>query len=77
MLLRHAEESGALVFEETEVTDIIFEEKKGAGECPTMAYYNREKGGTGKIRFEYLVDASGRNGIMITKVSRLYLYTFE
>jgi len=77
MLLWHAEESGALVFEETEVTDIIFEETKGTRERPTMAYYSRKKGGTGKIRFEYLVDASGRNGIMTTKVSRLYLYTFE
>jgi len=77
MLLRHAEESGAQVFEETEVTDIKFEETKGAGERPTMAYYSRKKGGTGQIRFEYLVDASGKNGIMTTKVSKLCVYTFE
>ncbi|KAF5352704.1 hypothetical protein D9756_005858 [Leucocoprinus leucothites] len=67
MLLRHAEESGAHVFEETKVTEIIFEETKGVEKRPTMAFYTRKTGKTGQIRFEYLVDASGRNGIMTTK----------
>ncbi|KAJ3572209.1 hypothetical protein NP233_g3234 [Leucocoprinus birnbaumii] len=67
MLLRHAEESGAHVFEETKVTEIKFEETKGTEKRPTMALYTTKKGETGQIRFEYLVDASGRNGIMSTK----------
>jgi len=73
MLLRHAEESGARVFEETTVTDIMFEETKGSGKRPTIAYYRRKNGEIGQIRFEYLVDASGRNGIMSTKVSNVYI----
>ncbi|KXN88893.1 Tryptophan 2-halogenase [Leucoagaricus sp. SymC.cos] len=68
MLLRHAEESGAHVFEETKVTEIKFAETKGTEMRPTMALYVCKNGETRQIRFDYLVDASGRNGIVSTKV---------
>lgn len=71
LLLRHAEESGVQVFEETKVTEIKFAETKGPEIRPTSAIYTRNGGGTGEIRFDYLVDASGRNGIMSTKVCRV------
>jgi 2-polyprenyl-6-methoxyphenol hydroxylase-like FAD-dependent oxidoreductase len=71
MLLRHAEESGAHVFEETKVTEIRFVETKRTEKRPTMAYYTGKDGETGQIYFDYLVDASGRNGIVSTKVCTL------
>lgn len=67
ILLRHAEDSGAKVFEETKVTEIKFAEGKELR--PISAVYVRRDGQTGEIGFDYLVDASGRNGIMSTKVS--------
>ncbi|KAF7784177.1 hypothetical protein Agabi119p4_342 [Agaricus bisporus var. burnettii] len=66
MLLRHAEESGARVFEETKITDIEFE-TNGAEMRPTSATYTRKNGEVGVVHFDYLVDASGRNGIVSTK----------
>lgn len=69
LLLRHAEESGAKVFEETKVTEIKFAETKGPEIRPVSAVYVRKDGEIGQISFEFLVDASGRNGIMSTKVS--------
>ncbi|KAF9445368.1 FAD/NAD(P)-binding domain-containing protein [Macrolepiota fuliginosa MF-IS2] len=67
MLLRHAEESGAKVFEETKVAELRFVDPKAAELRPTSAVWTRANGETGEIKFEYLVDASGRNGIMSTK----------
>ncbi|KAK7047273.1 hypothetical protein VNI00_006504 [Paramarasmius palmivorus] len=61
ILLRHSAESGARVFEETRVTRLDFE-----GERPVRAHFNRNST-TGSISFDYLVDASGRTGIMSTK----------
>lgn len=68
LLLRHAEESGAKVFEETKVTEIKFADPTGTELRPVSAVYVRKDGQTGEINFDYLVDASGRNGIMSTKV---------
>lgn len=69
LLLRHAEESGAKVFEETKVTEIKFADNEGADLRPIGAVYTKRGGQTGEISFDYLVDASGKNGIMSTKVS--------
>lgn len=65
-MLRHAEECGATVLEEHRVTELGFE----SGSRPQTASYVSSSGGKGTISFDYLVDASGRNGIMSTKVSR-------
>lgn len=61
LLLKHAKECGVNVFEETRVTEITFD-----GERPVSASYI-SKAEAGTISFDYLIDASGRNGIMSTK----------
>ncbi|KAK7020672.1 hypothetical protein VNI00_017662 [Paramarasmius palmivorus] len=61
ILLRHSAESGACIFEETRVNGVDFE-----GERPVRAHYIQNSK-TGSITFDYLVDASGRAGIMSTK----------
>jgi flavin-dependent dehydrogenase len=71
MLLRHAEESGARVFEETRVAEIEFK-TNGAEMRPTSATYKRNNGEVGVVHFDYLVDASGKNGIVSTKVCYLW-----
>lgn len=64
LLLQHSRESGAKVFEETKVTEIEFSAEES--DRPVAATY-LNNGKIGKITFDYLVDASGRNGIMSTK----------
>jgi len=62
LLLKHAAKNGATVVEETRVTEICFD-----GERPISASWVSRSGVEGQISFEYLVDASGRNGMMSTK----------
>ncbi|KAF8525580.1 putative halogenase [Hysterangium stoloniferum] len=73
ILLRHASSVGATVFEETKVTSILFEDDDHAGR-PIAVTYKRTGGGVtndcGTIRFDYLVDASGRTGIMSQRYLR-------
>ncbi|KAJ7238669.1 putative halogenase [Mycena rebaudengoi] len=65
ILLRHATESGAVVYEGVQVTGIQF-----SGERPISAAWKSDIGNTGELRFKWLVDASGRTGIMSTKYLR-------
>ncbi|KAG6919692.1 hypothetical protein DXG01_002638 [Tephrocybe rancida] len=65
LLLRHASTSGVKVFEGLKVTDIKF-----SGERPVSAVYETKHGKSKEINFEYLVDASGRMGLMSTKYLR-------
>lgn len=79
ILFKHAEESGAKVFDKTKVDEIQFESKpmNGNGVAkdtpatlgkPVSASWSQKEGGlSGTIRFKYLVDASGRNGIVSQK----------
>ncbi|KAG0702265.1 putative halogenase [Suillus ampliporus] len=63
LLLRHASKCGVAVYDETKVAELQFE-----GERPVSATWkNTRTGAEGHIFFNYLVDASGRNGIMSTK----------
>ncbi|KAJ7764116.1 putative halogenase [Mycena maculata] len=65
ILLRHAAESGASVFEGIQVTSIEF-----SGDTttrPISAAWKSDRGASGTVRFKWLVDASGRAGIMSTK----------
>ncbi|KAF9484535.1 FAD/NAD(P)-binding domain-containing protein [Pholiota conissans] len=68
LLLRHSQECGAAVFEQTRVNDIVFDEKTVDTDKlrPIGANYTRE-GKSGYITFDYLVDSSGSRGIMSTK----------
>jgi flavin-dependent dehydrogenase len=63
LLLEHAKSQGVRVFEGTQVTSLDFEEDR-----PRRASWSRSDGGeTGEIAFDYLLDASGRAGIMATR----------
>jgi hypothetical protein len=77
LIFRHAAESGAKTFDGTKVESFTFEPYP-YGEYtsdahlanpgrPVSATWSRKDGSTGSIKFEYLVDASGRNGLMSTK----------
>ncbi|KZT05768.1 FAD/NAD(P)-binding domain-containing protein [Laetiporus sulphureus 93-53] len=66
LLLRHAEESGVQVFEETRVESIDFEGDPATSR-PVAAHWRTKRGETGVSTFDWLIDASGRAGIMSTK----------
>jgi 2-polyprenyl-6-methoxyphenol hydroxylase-like FAD-dependent oxidoreductase len=63
-MLRHAAACGAAVFEETRVTDVEFEE---SGKRPVAVLWKDSQTGSGRIEFDYLIDASGRRGLLSTK----------
>ncbi|KAK0205472.1 hypothetical protein DFS33DRAFT_1383378 [Desarmillaria ectypa] len=67
ILLRHAEELGAQVFENHRVTSLVFADNNVSEGRPTNAEFRRPDGELRSISFDYLVDASGRAGIMSTK----------
>ncbi|KAJ7686802.1 FAD/NAD(P)-binding domain-containing protein [Mycena rosella] len=66
LMLRYASRCGANVIEETKVTEIEF---KGTGEAaqPIAALWKNKAGETGRITFDFVVDASGRNGLISNK----------
>jgi flavin-dependent dehydrogenase len=59
ILLKHAARVGAKVFEETRVTKL---ERNGEGF--SAATWERVDGESGRIEFDYLIDASGLNGLI-------------
>jgi flavin-dependent dehydrogenase len=68
MIMRRAQELGAQVYENTRVTAIEFEE--GADDKPISVSWTRKNGTereTGTTSFDWLIDASGRAGLMSTK----------
>src|SRR5207237_10875399 len=62
LLFEHARESGATAVDECAVTRIVFD-----GDRPVTAEHKTADGRSGSIAFDYLVDASGLNGIMATR----------
>ncbi len=64
LLLEHAKEQGVKVFEGTAIRSLTFE-----GERPRSAQWEQVVGGnaSGEISFDYLIDASGRAGLMATR----------
>jgi len=67
ILLKHAASCGVRVFEKTKVSTIEFQKQGEPKSRPIAATYMDPQGEEGHIAFNYLVDASGRNGIMSTK----------
>jgi flavin-dependent dehydrogenase len=59
LLLDHAREQGATVYEETTVNEVIFN-----GQRPVAVDWSRPDGNTGRTSFDYLVDASGLTGLV-------------
>lgn len=77
LLFRHAARSGAKTFDGTKVDAIHFEQYPHEGfdepahlanpGRPVSADWSCKDGTKGNIKFDYLIDASGRNGIVSTK----------
>ncbi|CAF9915736.1 MAG: hypothetical protein HETSPECPRED_002570 [Heterodermia speciosa] len=80
LIFQHARKSGAKVFDGTQVTEIEFLPSQSSDQArstngslaslgrPVSASYNRRSDGTsGTIDFEYLIDASGRAGLVSTR----------
>ncbi|KAF5387396.1 hypothetical protein D9757_005783 [Collybiopsis confluens] len=68
LMFRHAEKQGAVVFDETKVDNLEFENNGDPKTArPVAANWTNKKGQSGKIHFDWLVDASGRAGIMSTQ----------
>ena len=77
LTFRHAGECGAKIFDGVKVESIEFSESSGievpegskVGNLgrPVSAAWKRKDGTTGSISFDYLVDGSGRAGIVSTK----------
>jgi len=65
LLLRHSEEQGVRVFEGVEVKSI----ENNAEGRPVKAVWavHGDESQTGEISFDYLIDASGRHGVMSTR----------
>ncbi|KAI1799889.1 FAD/NAD(P)-binding domain-containing protein [Daldinia bambusicola] len=74
LLFKHANSCGVKTFDSTKVNDIQFEPSNVPSNFdgqnpgrPVSATWMRKDGSSGTIRFEYLVDASGRQGILSTR----------
>jgi flavin-dependent dehydrogenase len=80
MMLRHAGKCGAKIFEGVRVNSVDFASENGHANGilgsdtkpnpgrPVSAFYTwKADGTTGVIKFDYIVDASGRNGLLNTK----------
>ncbi|KAJ7488299.1 putative halogenase [Mycena latifolia] len=65
ILLRNASENGVRVCEGVSVSAINFSTEND--KQPVSAEWKSDTGSTGEVKFKWLVDASGRNGIMSTK----------
>ena len=62
LLLEHAKSQGVKVYEGTTIRSLTFD-----GDRPRSAMWSQASGSkTGEITFDYLIDASGRAGIMST-----------
>ncbi|KAJ6529980.1 putative halogenase [Mycena vulgaris] len=66
LLLRHAATCGVVVREGVTVTKINFDDMS----TPVSAEWEAKDGNNGTLTFDYLVDASGRQGIMSTRYLR-------
>ena len=76
-MFRHAGKSGAAIFDGVKVDSIEFlppNNQDGTVESetpdpgrPVSASWSRKDGTSGQIKFDYLVDASGRAGLVSTK----------
>jgi len=76
LLLEHAKSQGVKVFEGREIRSLAFD-----GERPRSAIWSQVVGGsdTGNISFDYLVDASGRAGVIAMRYlkNRRYHNAFQ
>jgi hypothetical protein len=78
-MFRHAGNSGAKIFDGVRVTSIQFssnnEPNSSFGRPISASYERKSDGKLGMINFDYLVDASGRAGILHTKYLKNRTYS--
>ncbi|KAK6078946.1 hypothetical protein SCUP234_05872 [Seiridium cupressi] len=75
LLFRHAGKSGAKAFDGVTVTSIDFAPSNGAngsavhspGKPISASWFKKEDGTSGVINFSYIIDATGRAGLLSTK----------
>lgn len=77
LMFKHAGKSGVKIFDGVKVHSIKFMSQSDQNipvdpnfpdlGQPVAATWSKKHGTVGEIKFEYLVDASGRNGIVSTK----------
>lgn len=70
LLLEHSKSQGVKVFEGSEISRIHFEDNPSSTVMPgrpRSATWTRSDGSRGDISFDFLVDASGRAGMMSTR----------
>ncbi len=65
LLLNHVAEQGVQVYEGTRVDEIHFSPEEPTR--PVSLTWSKDNKTRGEISFNWLVDASGRNGLMSTK----------
>jgi flavin-dependent dehydrogenase len=65
ILLQHAAESGARVWEGVQITSVNFSAADSGK--PVSAEWKSDRGDKGSVAFKWLVDASGRAGLLSTK----------
>lgn len=68
-MFRHAGKSGAKIFDGVKVNSLEFEPVEGqdAPGRPISANWSKKDGSNGTVNFDYVVDASGRAGVVSTK----------
>ncbi|KAJ8518265.1 hypothetical protein ONZ45_g4620 [Pleurotus djamor] len=74
LMLRHASSQGVKVFEEVRVETLDFQEVDSDSPRPVSASWKKKSGEKGTISFDWLIDASGRQGIMCTKYLKNRIY---
>ncbi len=79
LLLQHAREQGVKVYEGCEICGLTFDGDRPRSATWTGAAGDEGRGDSGEISFDYLIDASGRAGIMATHYlrSREYHTAFQ
>lgn len=71
LIFEHARFLGCKTFDEHKVTSVQFDE---ATSRPISATWSSKSGSSGTITFDFVVDASGRNGIISTKYLKTRTY---
>ena len=78
LLFRHAEKSGAKAFDGVKVNSIAFTPSPTSNADPgrpvSASYVRKTDGASGVITFDYVVDATGRAGILNTKYLKNRMY---
>jgi flavine halogenase len=78
LLFRHAAKSGVKAFDGVKVNSVEFTpspiSNSGPGRPVSASYTRKSDGAHGVVKFDYIIDASGRVGILNTKYLKNRMY---